>query len=180
MRAARAADPAGGPRAPRRGLCYRRPPGGPVPRRPACARPGVGCSAAAADSAGGWHGRHPEGHPAWGVGGDVGRGPPSGQPGPGTSPLPILSRPPPQNYDNPMALGKWKGALQLCGVIIYLLLHKRKQRGKGTFSRPLSREIQGQDLNPDVQVASLEKGLMGNGVWGTPVGLISWESGLYL
>lgn len=130
VRGGRAADPAGGPRAPRRGRCCRLPPGGPVPRLPSCARPGVGCSAEAAGSAGGWRGRHPEGHPAWGVIEDVGRGLPSRQPGLGTSPLPSLSRSPPHNYDNPMVLGKWKGALQRCRVIIYY--HTRESReGKG-------------------------------------------------
>lgn len=37
----------------------------------------------------------------------------------------------------------------------YLFLHERKQRGEGTFSRPPSQEIQGQNLNPGVQAPSL-------------------------
>lgn len=70
-----AAGPLGGQRAPRRGRCCRRLPGDRVPRRRACERPGVGCSAGAVGSAAGWHGRCPVGHLAWGQdGGNVGSG----------------------------------------------------------------------------------------------------------
>lgn len=53
--------------------------------------------------------------------------------GPGTAHLPIFSWPPPRNYDNPMALGKQKGALQLYNVIIhyyyYYTKESREQKG---------------------------------------------------
>jgi hypothetical protein len=58
--------PAGGRRAPQRGRCCRQLPGDQEPRRLACAQPGVGCSAGAAGSAAGWHGRCPAGRLAWG------------------------------------------------------------------------------------------------------------------
>lgn len=72
----------------------------------------------------------PRGAPSLGSQRGCWTGLPSRQPGLGTSPLPSLSRPPPRNYSNPMALGKWKGALQRCRVIIYY--HTRESReGKG-------------------------------------------------
>lgn len=49
----REAGPVGGQRVRRRGRCCRRPPGGQALQPPACAPLGAGCSAVAADSAGG-------------------------------------------------------------------------------------------------------------------------------
>lgn len=65
-------------------------------------------------------------------------GPTRRQLGPGPSLSPSSTGLLPGIMRTQMALGKWKGALQLCGAII--IPTQRKQRGEGTSSRPPSKK----------------------------------------
>lgn len=167
MRAGREAGPGDGQRARRRGRCCRQPLGDQEPQQLACAPQGAGCSAAAGDSAGGWHGRRPVGHPAWGARGGVrwvywGQSSPLSPSSPDLLPRIMTTQWPLVNGKEPY----------IC-VASLLLLHERKQRKEGNFSRISSQEMQGQNLNPGVQAPSLERRPDGNDNGAV---LISWES----
>lgn len=134
VRGGREADPGDGQRARRRGRCCRQPLGGQEPQQLACAPPGAGCSAAAGDSAGGWHGRRPVGHPAWGARGGVrrvywGHSSPLSTSSPDLFPRIMTTQWPFVNGKEPY----------IC--VASLLLHERKQRREGNFSRISSQEM---------------------------------------